>query len=181
MKNLILPTLLFTILILGGGCRTAKWHLDKAFEKGLKVDTITKIIHDSILISQEPFDHTFDAILVERDTVIIKELCKDPVKNVVNRKFPRALCPQLDTAYQITVEVQDTVYLFPIHIRLVDGTYRFHTTNLKIPYITKAETNLSFVPPASGYKLGTLLLWAALAFTVGLALAFFTLGRLGKS
>jgi hypothetical protein len=145
MKYILLSTIIIAMLTVSG-CRKADWFLRKAIEKGAKVDSTVAIVHDSVYINSADvgpvMDYTFMDPGVNVDTVIIREICSDPVPVRRVKNLQKKICPQVDSVYNVVVEVQGKVYRFPIRIELNGGEYRLTTTTLKVPY-RKAETNVS--------------------------------------
>lgn len=121
------------IAILCIGCRSANWYLQKAIDKGAKIDTTKVARIDSILFNTRPVN---DMVKAEPDSILLQELCEDVPKNL--HKFSKAVCPQLDSVYKFLVENKGNgkTYVFEAHVVLKDGTYKLDSDKFSIPYET---------------------------------------------
>lgn len=85
---------------------------------------------------------------------------KPSKKSGVIKKMQQALCPQLDSIYNIPVYVEDSLFVIPVHIKLENGKFILKTYDVDIQY-TKEQTDVS-IRSVKGFKARDLA-WAVIA------------------
>lgn len=140
--------ILIAFAALLGSCRSADSLFQKAIDKGLKIDTVRKVVKDTIRL---PGVH--DTVTAQVDTSAILALCKELVLPPagVKRKILREiipplqeeLCPEIDTTYQIGVHYRDTVVYFSQRLQAKGGQISINGSDFVLPvYEEQTQTTL---------------------------------------
>lgn len=164
LKILIFILATSTITLLSN-CRSANQLLNRAILKGASIDSTVVIVNDSVFVNVAEggpvMDYTFMEAGVNVDTVVVREICEELTAGLHAKKSVKKLqdkiCPQVDSVYNVVVDVQGKLYNFPIKVTLSGGSYKLQTYKMKIPYV-KEETNLHLSAPRGITRLNALYL-----------------------
>jgi len=180
--------LLFCSLLVAG-CRTADWHLQKAIQKGAKLDTARHVVKEYVTIASlqdsgsvsidtaklrsvcaELLGVTFDNSFEDSKVVAPLELLPSTgelvaAKKSAIKKIQREVCPQVDNVYWVPVTIEDSTYRLPITLQLAEGKYKLKTADFKIAYV-KLQTDVE-LKTTKGYTLWNLIAAGLTGFTLG--------------
>lgn len=146
--------------------RKAKYHIAKAIEKGAKVDSLTKVIHDTVYVKalsdakdipnpehkQEDIDTICDELKRVRDSASLEISKKEKIIKSLNNKLRKQLCPNLnvDSTYHIPSVVQGKEYNIPVTVKIwTDNNgshYAIQSKKVNAPFV-KEETSVSISAP----------------------------------
>jgi hypothetical protein len=163
---------LIILAIACAGCRSAqkhaelaKWHLDQAIAKGAEVNSIQKIVRDTMWIERIQDRLVYvPAVDTSRLGVLCAEFLatRQPESSQpsggARGKRPRppgetvkdiqnTVCPEIrkDTTYKVPLTVEGKRYDLPVHLRMasLDGrfSYDLETGGVQVAYV-KTETTL---------------------------------------
>jgi hypothetical protein len=148
------------LLVLAGCGPAAKLKraenlIRQAIAQGAKVDSLTKIVHDTIRVKET--EHHFETIRLV-DTVRLVEKCKELVKSPTKSgvgNLQKEICPEvaIDSAFLTTLTVQGKEVKVPI--RVVLNVKEGHISgSLSVPAISiPFESEKTTVGVSSGYTL----------------------------
>ncbi len=184
MRYLILILLLASC---GPGyhARQFKKHLDKAIEKGARLDTILQVKHDTVF-----FELVKDSIVIQHSVDVSKldSLCKellketDTVKNsekkkIVVKKIWKSVCPpiEIDTTYILSLTANNLKYELPLHVKFSNQfeklTYSINSGDLKVPFVTETHA----INVHTGKTFITFVPWFIIVFIAGILTGIITL------
>jgi hypothetical protein len=162
----------------GYHARQFKKHLDKAIEKGARLDTILqvkrdtvflKVVKDSVVIKHivdvSKLDSLCKELLKESDTVKITEKKKTIVKTIW-----KSVCAPIDkdTTYHLSLTAKGLKYELPIRVKISNQfeklTYSLISGELKVPLVT--ETHAINVHTGKSFK--DFVHWFIIVFVCGI-------------
>jgi len=128
--------------------RLANKHLNRAIELGAEVDSLKKVVHDTITVTS-----IRDSIqtVAKIDTVTLKELCPEVTTVVKKKAIQKAVCPNdsIDKVINIPFTMGVHKYQIPVHLKAwsISGKagYDFKVLKDKFEY-TKTEIKTEIKP-----------------------------------
>lgn len=161
--------------------KRAQRLINSAIENGARVDSLTKVVHDTIRIPEIRDDIRFIRLV---DTVRLVEKCIELARKPSIAKvtaIQEVICPDvaIDTTYQLALQIQGRRVAVPIEVAITSNkggfSYAIRSKEMKFDF----ESEKTTVGVSSGFTLWGLIWRCALSVLVALIVGF-VIGRFTK-
>lgn len=146
----------------------ARWACRKCLSSGSAPDTVWRTKVDTLRSAADTVKIFQERTVTDIDTVLLKEECKDPVRNF--KKIQERVCPELDTALNVVMSYRDSTFMWPIFLKAKGGTFSAQVPPIILP-IVREEGRTEFIVGYTGWRLVLFCVLSGVAGMILLAVA----------
>jgi hypothetical protein len=149
---------------------SVRWACKTCLNSGSAPDTVWRTKVDTLMSPADTVKVIEERTITDVDTVLLKEECKDPVRNF--KKIQERVCPELDTTLNVVMSYRDSTFMWPIFLKSKGGKFSAQVPPIILP-IVREEGRTDFIVGYTGWRLALLCGLSGIVGMILLIIAWF--------